>query len=129
MALTVGVVQVVPAQALDGELAAVAAGPSAVPGVGWDVGVLLGHHGRGGEQLGADDRGVLGGVPVLDGGCVLVPVGEARLVLGQQLVHAAGEDAVHVADVAGVLEHRPDVGRRSRAHVGPAIGARRVQPS
>ena len=74
--------------------------------------------GRGLELVG-DDLRVLLGVPLLQGGHVLVPVGEGRLVLGQHQREPFVEQPVDVADVRAVLQRRPHrwlpAGRDGRA--------------
>src|ERR671913_52003 len=52
---------------------------------------------------------VLIAVALLDGGLVLVPVGELRVVLGQDAHQALVEQSEHVTDVGSVLQRRPDV--------------------
>ena len=62
-----------------------------------------------------------------DRGLVLVPVGERRVVLVEHQREPLGEDPVHVADVAGVLQRRPGRGRRAAARRRPASTA--AQPA
>lgn len=45
-----------------------------------------------------------------DRGLVLIPVGELRLILAQHQLDPVIEDAVHVADVAAVLQRGPHSG-------------------
>ncbi len=113
------VVQVVPAEARDGEPAAVAAHPRPVPGRAGDAVVRRGRRLRRRQQLVRDDGGVLLAVPLLDGGRVLVPVREGRRVLLEHEQHPAAHRAVDVADVAAVLQRRPHPLGRSPTHLGP----------
>ena len=132
------VVEVVAGDRVDGELTAVVAQPAAGPGlVGGVPDRVVPRRDRLGRrhQLGADDRGVLEVVALLDGGDVLVPVGEGRLVLREHQVQPRAEDAVHVADVAGVLQRRPGVlvgplgAPRLAQHGGPARRVVAQQPA
>jgi len=76
--------------------------------------------GGGGLEFGGDCPRILRAVVVGDRGGVLVPVREARIVLGEQGIDSSGEDPADVADVAAVLQGRP--GRRLGRVVAP--GAR-----
>ena len=107
------VVEVVAAERGDVEHAAVAADALAAPVVVRDGRVDVAHGVRRGHQRGPDDRGHLLVVAPLDGGRVLVPVRELRLVLGHHRREPLVEDLVHVVDVAGVLQGRPDAGCRT----------------
>ena len=121
------VVQVVAPERLDGEHRPVAAPSGALPLVAGDRGV--GGRGLGGalDEVDDDLAGVLLVVVLLDGRGVLVPVLEVGVVLVEHQVHAAGEDLVHVTDVAGVLQPRPHV--RGGAYGAVGVGrARRTSP-
>jgi len=62
-------------------------------------------------------RRVLCPVAVLDGGGVLVPVGEQRIVLRPDQLDPSVEDPQDVAHVAGVLQRRPDLRCRADGRV------------
>ena len=69
----------------------------------------------------AQCRGDLGrvllGVAVGDGGLVLVPVREQRVVLAEHQLEPLVEQPEHVADVAAVLQRRP----LARFRAGPGV--------
>src|SRR4029450_2605389 len=94
-------------QAVDREDRAVAAGGGARPGVGRHAVVTVGQGGRRLAEGGRHRGRVLLAVAALDGGHVLVPVGEAGGVLGQHERQAGVEDPVDVLDVAGGGGGRP----------------------
>src|SRR4051812_42120104 len=110
------VVQQVARQGVDREDRAITAPAGAGP-----VGDL---REAGGQPLGGrwdllrDGCRVLLGVLVLYGGLVLVPVGEQRVVLGEHPHQPLVEQDEDVADVARVLQRRPDVGVRPIVYVG-----------
>ncbi len=70
------------------------------------------------DQLGADLARVLQAVVLLDGSRVLVPVLEGGVVLVEHQPQPLGEELVHVAHVAGVLQTRPHVRGRTYGEVG-----------
>src|SRR5438094_327030 len=114
------VVDEVAGEGLHGEAGAVAARAGALP-------LVAGHAlepARDGERRLAQRRRDLGGVllavAVGDGGLVLVPVREQRVVLAEHQLEPLVVQAEHVADVAGVLQRGP-LGRL-RAGAG-VIGA------
>ena len=106
------VVHEVLAERAHGEQGAVAAPTRAVPLVAVDRGERPGDGVGGDRQFAGDDQRVLLAVALGDGGHVLVPVGELRIVLGEHQGEPLFEQPEHVTDVAAVLERRPDVGPR-----------------
>src|SRR3954469_25371476 len=108
------VMQVIDRNRCDRELAAVAAQPAPRPRVALHVLIGGGHRARRFDKFGRDGHRVLGAVVILDGRRVLVPIGEARLVLVEHEPDAGVEDAVHIADVLqpySSLDHTVGLGR------------------
>ena len=109
--MVLDVVQVVAAERLDGEHRCRCCGGRrgahcAACDTGVDVGDGLG--GRGDQVDGHRGR-VLVGVPPATAARSWSQFVEQRVVLGRASAATRGEDPVHVADVAGVLQRRPDV--------------------
>ena len=98
---------------------AVAATTRAVPLVAVDRGKRPGDGVGGDRQFAGDGDRVLLAVALGDGGHILVPVGELRIVLGEHQGEPLFEQLEHVTDVTPVLERRPDVGTRPLTYRGP----------
>src|SRR5712691_9650792 len=102
------VVQEVASKRFDGEARAVGARPGPLPLVVAHAieggGELLSRH----HQGLAHRRRIVLPVALRDGGGVLIPVGEGRIVLRQHQPEALLEQHKHVADVAAIFEGGPD---------------------
>ena len=99
-----GFVDEVAGERRDGEGGAVTAPTGAVPLRTADGGERRGDGGRGIVQLAGDDGGVVRSVALGDGGLVLVPVGEQRVVLAEHAVQPLVVESEHVPHMARVLE-------------------------
>src|SRR4029077_9480927 len=114
------VVHEVAGEGLHGEAGAVAAGAGALPLVaGHALDPARDREGRLAQRRGHLAR-VLLAVAVGDGGLVLVPVREQRVVLAEHQVEPLVVQPEHAADVAGVLQRGPLIRLRAGAGVvGP----------
>src|SRR6266571_6960780 len=118
------IVDEVAGEGLHGEAGSVAAAAGALP---LGAGHALEPGGDGGRRLvqrRGDLGGVLLGVAVGDGGLVLVPVREQRVVLAEHQLEPLVVQPEHVADVAGVLQRGPLI----RLRPGPGVALQRGLP-
>src|SRR5262249_50766094 len=109
-----GVVQEVAPKRFDGEARTVGTRPGPLP-------LVVAHAVEGGGEVLARHhqglaycRRIVLPVALRDGGGVLIPVGEGRIVLRQHQPEALLEQHKHVADVAAILEGGPDGPPRHR---------------
>src|SRR6266571_3335282 len=123
------IVDEVAGEGLHGEAGSVAAAAGALP---LGAGHALEPGGDGGRRLvqrRGDLGGVLLGVAVGDGGLVLVPVREQRVVLAEHQLEPPVVQPEYVADVAGVLQRRPRTRFRAGAGIVRAVGSgQRLRP-
>src|SRR5262249_47670992 len=110
-----GVVQEVAPKRFDGEARTVGTRPGPLP-------LVVAHAVEGGGEVLARHhqglaycRRIVLPVALRDGGGVLIPVGEGRIVLRQHQPEALLEQHKHVADVAGIFEGGPDGPPRRRS--------------
>ena len=115
------VVQVVDAEGLHGEHRAVAAATGPLPLVALDAGVDPGNLGGRLGELDGDDGGILLGVPALDRGGVLVPVGELRVVLLDTRYRLMRVESVSVGSMNESIAHPREIFRPALTYSAYAV--------